>query len=249
MNNKKSVFSWFASELKNPESVFTLMKQYKVDAVFQHVAPTDTPLAIERYLEIASHYKKGVYLLAGEPEWALYPAKLVAAIQKAGPFAGIVVDVEPYLLEEFNREPKKVMATFVASMRKAYQVAKAKRLAFVLCVPYFYDTLGFEQELEELARDCCDGLMVMNYYRGKELEHIQREAQLCRKYGKTLSTIYELQPPGMHDLKDENTYYNVGIESAYNNFNKLKQAIPKTGLSFHEFRYFKELSQKTTRLD
>ncbi|MGP6139289.1 hypothetical protein [Jeotgalibaca sp. A127] len=187
--------------------------------------------------------------MAGEPEWALDPTVLVSIVHKAGQFDGIVVDVEPYLLEEFKMNPKKVMSIFVASMRKVYQVAKTKRLAFILCVPYFYDTLGFEQELEELIKDCCDGLMVMNYYRGKELEHIQTEAHLCRKYGKTLSTVYELQPPGRYDLKDENTYYNVGIEAAYDNFKKLKQVIPQIGVSFHEFRYFKELSQKTTHLD
>ncbi|MGP6139288.1 hypothetical protein [Jeotgalibaca sp. A127] len=49
MTNKKTVFSWFSSELKNPESVFILMERYKVNAVFQHITPTDTPLAIEKF--------------------------------------------------------------------------------------------------------------------------------------------------------------------------------------------------------
>ena len=36
----------------------------------------------------------------------------------------------------------------------------------------------------------------MNYYRGKEAEHLRTEAELACRYGKRLLTIYELQPPG-----------------------------------------------------
>ena len=71
------------------------------------------------------------------------------------------------------------------------------------------------------------------------------EAKLCRLYQKTLETIYELQPPGKHGLKDINTYYHLGLKKVDENFQTLathyqNQAVK---ISYHEFVYFQELAE------
>ncbi|WP_373786269.1 hypothetical protein, partial [Jeotgalibaca porci] len=81
--------------------------------------------------------------------------------------------------------------------------------------------------------------------RGQEIPHLETEAKLCRLYRKSLETIYELQPPGKHDLKDINTYYHLGLKKVDENFQTLathyqNQAVK---ISYHEFVYFQELAE------
>lgn len=246
MKIERSIFSWYASELFDPDRVFTFMNKYGLDAIYQHLTLDEPQEVVECFLLGAAANKKKVYLLAGEPEWALDVKKLVTLIGQAQPFDGIVVDVEPYLLQDFQHQPHIIMSSYVAAMRIAYRAAIKNNLKFILCMPYFYDDIGFQKKLEILIRDCCDGITVMNYYRGKEIVHLKNEARLCEQFKKTLETIYELQPPGKHDLKDENTYYHYGINKVYENYDQLAAHFKNqcVQLSFHEFKSFEKLTSR-----
>lgn len=242
MKLQKSLFSWFSKELAHPEAFFSFLQQHGITAIYQHVTPNDMQETIARFIKRGRQANIKVFLLVGEANWALEPDGLHRHIEQAVKWDGIVVDVEPYLLKDFNKE---IMTAYVSAMRNAYQKARSLGVTFILCIPYFYDSLGYTTELEVLIRDCCDGITVMNYYRGKEIPHLEMEAKLCRLYQKSLETIYELQPPGKHGLKDINTYYHLGLKKVDENFQTLathyqNQAVK---ISYHEFVYFQELAE------
>ncbi|WP_373751189.1 hypothetical protein [Jeotgalibaca porci] len=242
MKLQKSLFSWFSKELAHPEAFFSFLQQHGITAIYQHVTPNDMQETIARFIKRGRQANVKVFLLAGEANWTLEPKDLHRHIEQATKWDGIVVDVEPYLLKGFNKE---IMAAYVSAMRNAYQKAHSLGVSFILCIPYFYDSLGYTTELEVLIRDCCDGISVMNYYRGKEIPHLETEAKLCRLYQKTLETIYELQPPGKHGLKDINTYYHLGLKKVDENFQTLAKHYQnqEVKISYHEFVYFQELTE------
>lgn len=242
MKLKKSLFSWFSKELAHPEAVFSFLQRQGISAIYQHVTLDDTQETIARFIKHGRQANIKVFLLVGEANWALEPDGLHRHIEQAVKWDGIVVDVEPYLLKDFNKE---IMTAYVSAMRNAYQKARSLGVSFILCIPYFYDSLGYTTELEVLIRDCCDGISVMNYYRGKEIPHLETEAKLCRLYQKTLETIYELQPPGKHALKDINTYYHLGLKKVNENVQSIINYYQKqeVKISYHEFVYFQELTE------
>ncbi len=133
------------------------------------------------------------------------------------------------------------MNDFVTGMKTAYKTANKNDLKMILCIPYFYDNMGFSKQLDDLIKSGCDTIAIMNYYKDKEITNIKLEVAIANKYGKEVVTIYELQAPGTHDLSDKNTYYNDGIEAINENFNNLKEAYQDITIAFHEYRSLKEV--------
>lgn len=246
---KPSLFSWFLEPMMEPEKILTWLQTHHIKRLYQFATPDYSVDDFQAFLKKAKEFDLDIYLLNGEPEWALDSTaqemlNYLAWTRKfQGDVKGIVFDIEPYSLEEYKENPQKVMTTFVEAMVKVYAQAHTQHLEIILCLPYFYDIYGFEVELETLIKKACDGILVMNYYRGKEIEHIQTQVILCERYNKYIETIYELQPAGLFDLTDQNTYYIKGLPAAYENYKQLSKAYSEKPieLSFHELRYFTEL--------
>ena len=174
-----------------------------------------------KYLKMAHEMNKHVYFLTGEPEWALDEnakeiKKLIRQIETYGEqpsLQGVVIDIEPYLLEEFKYQPEEVMENYTKGLIEAYRFAKLYRLKVIVCIPYYLDTLGFTQQLESIIKFGSDAVAVMNYYRGKENEHIETELKLSQLYNKPIISIYELQKPCTQGLIDMNTYHQLGLQA------------------------------------
>lgn len=95
---------------------------------------------------------------------------------------GIVIDIEPQSLPEFESNPDLLMRHFTEGLTAAYQVANQKGLEVIVCLPYFFDTEGFSDELATIVQRASDQVAIMNYYRGKEIDHISNEASLSKQY-------------------------------------------------------------------
>ncbi len=209
-----------------------------------------------------------VYQLTGDPSWALDAegARLCEAVEEAAAYnrrverkflslreedgkawdavprlAGIVFDVEPYLLDAWDEDPGKVMDSFVSGMKRAYALAKENSLEVVLCIPWFYDTQGLTKGLRRLVRDCCDSVLVMNYYRGAEISHIAAEAELAAAHGKGLITAYELQKADGQQVLEANTYYSEGLDAVRENFTALQAAYQGISMALHDYRALEEV--------
>ncbi len=214
-----------------------------------------------------------VYYLTGDASWGLDPdgERLCEAVKDAVAYnrrikrkflarreadgkqwatipqlAGIVFDVEPYTLKEWDKNPEKVMGSFVSGMKEAYALAQDYGLEVIVCIPWYYDDKGQQKGLEELIENGCDRIAVMNYYRGAEIKNIATEVDLVQKHGKGIITIYELQKADGHGLKEINTYYNSGLAALARSFKSVMEAYPEQTISiaYHDYRALKEVLKR-----
>ena len=79
-----------------------------------------------------------------------------------GGFAGIVFDVEPYLLEEWDDNQESCMEQYAANCIQAYQSAREDKLSVIICILNFYDRIALSELLEIIFEDGSDGIADMN---------------------------------------------------------------------------------------
>ncbi len=258
LNYDKSIFSWDKLSVLEPkENLFDVMEKYGIKTIYQSFSNELPKKKISKFLESCSEYNYQVYYLCGDPEDALDQdaGKMIEDIDDAAVIKeydnnnvlkGILFDVEPYLLDEWEIKSDKIIQQFADNLQIAYKKAKENKLEMIVCIPYYYDTKGFSDFLEKLIKGGCDGIAIMNYYQENEYEHIKEEVELTKKYNKTCINIYEFQPSGgKYDLIDENTYYEEGIEKAEENFKVLRNKLDSNNLvlGFHEYKAIKELME------
>lgn len=258
-----SIFSW-EEEYILPEreaDVEKVMDRLGCRAVYQQIsAETEEALVLD-YLKRRMEKEQLVYYLAGAPEWGMEEdgASMLEVVENAaawnrkmgadGGFTGIVLDVEPYLLEEWEDNREVCMEQYVANCIRTYGKAKEENLAVIVCIPNFYDRTGLAGQLEELIKDGCDGIAVMNYNKRDEAGQIQAELELAQKYGKGILHITEMQQPGYHDLTDNNTYYEEGFEAVLDSWDKLKKqySYKRFGFSWHYMRPCLQILEEETK--
>lgn len=169
---------------------------------FTHLKPpVSRQEQISVFVESAMEAGITVYYLTGDASWGLDPdgERLCEAVKEAVAYnrrikrkflarreadgktwdtipqlAGIVFDVEPYTLEEWDWNPEKVMEGFVSGMKEAYALAQDYGLEVIVCIPWHYDSKGQQKGLEELIKEGCDSIAVMNYLRRGGQEHLHR---------------------------------------------------------------------------
>ena len=256
---KSSIFSWNKEYvyLEYADQVAEVMDALNCDTIYQEISEKLSEEEVLAYLKRQARMGNKIWYLAGDRHWALEEnADTMKAIveevivwnEKAGEdcgFEGIVWDVEPYLLEEWDENPDACMTQYVNNCKVTYEMAKAANLEVLICIPYHYDNHGMEAGLEELIAEACDGVAVMNYNKEDEAGQIATELALAKKYDKELIHITELQQPGMHGLEEMNTYYHDGIDAVKESWEQLEEVCEyeKLGFSWHYLRTAIELME------
>ena len=250
------------------------MKEQGLTVLYQNISSKNSRQEqMSVFVESAVDEGVTVYYLTGDASWGLDPdgERLCEAVKDAVAYnrrikrkflarreadgkqwatipqlAGIVFDVEPYTLKEWDKNPEKVMGSFVSGMKEAYALAQDYGLEVIVCIPWYYDDKGQQKGLEELIENGCDRIAVMNYYRGAEIKNIATEVDLVQKHGKGIITIYELQKADGHGLKEINTYYNSGLAALARSFKSVMEAYPEQTISiaYHDYRALKEVLKK-----
>ena len=157
--------------------------------------------------------------------------------------AGLMLDVEPYLTSVYKKNRQNAMDRFSEAMRNTYAYAREMGVPLIICIPHFYDIIGFDEELKELIEEGSDAVAVMNYDKSDEIGQIDMEMELSMRAGKRLIHIYELQRPGLHDLTERNTYYPDGLPAVWASRDTLSAHFGYEGLSFalHDYTALREL--------
>lgn len=201
-----SIFSWHWEEMQAEEwkPLLQVMDRLGVQEVYQDFDMEQSSEMRKDFWELLKEKNYKAYYLCGDPKWA-YPSRwerVLQAIEEAallaeesqGTLKGIVFDVEPYTMEEWEEEEEagRLMKDYAATMKKAYDEAAGYGLEVILCIPNFFDD-EYGEELETLIRDCCDGIAVMNYSKDGQIERIRAEAELAYQYDKVLIHISEVQ--------------------------------------------------------
>ena len=201
--------------------------------------------------------RKHIYALAGAPEWAYETdgKHIIKWLKRVAAFNlergsderidGLMVDVEPYLLEEWDQEEEarmKLMEGYLEGICKGYEYAKEHGLSYLVCIPSYYDATN-KKILEKLIAQGCDGVAVMNYDRTDEAGQIRGEVKLAEQYGKKIINIYELQKAGEHELKEINTYAGEGLDALTRSAGSLQEtfAYDKLQFAYHYYTPLREM--------
>jgi len=245
------LFSWHDEAFNEDERkvLFTLMKDRGLTELYQSVSKSIPASKIKDLAKSCEENGVRLFLLVGEPEWALDEngSKLKEQIQRAALIgcAGVVVDIEPGSTERWKKDRNSVMSTMTKAILNAKASAEENGLEIIVCLAYYYDDYGFEKEIETIVEYGCDTLAIMNYNRRDEISQIKNEAALCKQYNKRLISIHELQEVGKHELKEINTYRNVGLSALQDSQVKIMAAFDDQKISFalHEYGALKEMME------
>lgn len=226
-----AMFSWNANTLTD----LALLEGLGVRTVFQEV-PAERDREVS---EALSAYD--VYLLAGDPNMELDEMK-EALVRAKRYYQGLVLDVEPYLRDEWSAGEGRAatLDAYCEQVEELHAYAQELGTEVILCIPYWYDELGFDEQLDRIAR-ASDGMCVMNYNRGNEWKGIIGEYRLAGKYHKRLWSAYELAPSDGVGVCEGNTYHDQGLVAVRENY-KANFSDTGIGLAYHDFESVREVA-------
>lgn len=254
------LFSWSKKTLdrENAERMFDRMQSCGLSSLYQYFPSDVSDEDLDNFFELALEYDISVYYLTGSPDWALDPdgkemcdeveqaAVLNERLTGRGHLTGIFMDTEPYLLDEWEDAADKIMDTYISAMECAHDKAGKKGLSYIACVPFYYDDMGYEQELKELLATGCDTLAIMNYSKRDEAGQIETEITLAMEADRPVIVIYELQEPGSYGLKEVNTYYQDGLSAVAQSVENLKERYGEDSFRYalHEYKALQEMMER-----
>lgn len=237
------MFAWDEETVENPEIMKELIKELEITRWYQEFPEKIDKKMTASFMDYMNDQGVKADALVGSVDWGFEEdgASLIECIAEIDSYnkgvsrsrriCGIMVDVEPYITEEFKSNREYYMDIYVKGMKRAYSYAKDKEISFIACIPRHYEEQGLEEGLEELIAKACDEVAVMNYGRGNETEMIATEAMLAQKYDKTLHCILEFQNVGVHGLTEKETYREEGIEAAIKTWAQVRESYPKTRMA------------------
>lgn len=236
------------------DTLWRVMEQYNLRELYQYI-PSDLPSEVlSSFFAKAQEHHTEVYLLTGDPSWAkdrtgrtfadvILQAAFVRRQTGGSALKGVMMDVEPHLLPEWEKDSGKLMDSYVSAMKAAREQAEASGLFLYACIPYYYDSEELIPYLDDLMENGCHGIAIMNYYRENETEHIRYEWQQAKRLNKPIVNIYELQRPGLHGLKEINTYHESGMAGIAKSFRSIRKSLPYDYLTFavHDYNSLLEV--------
>ena len=245
---RTGIFSW--NYLPGKEDA-ALLADHDITEVYQYLRSSYTDEEVTEYLTMMKDFGIDVYILDGEPEWCSRDNRddMRKVIEKMNYYntlvpeeaaiKGAVFDVEPYLLDNWRDDGDQK----IRWLRKNIEALKEEGDETIyVCIPYFYDTHGYTEQLEKLV-NASDGIFVMNYYRNQEIPHIETEVGLAAAYGKRFVNLYELKVHGDNAGADKVSYYYEGLVKVRESIERIRAAYPdiRIDMGYHDIKYFKEL--------
>ena len=252
------MFEWSEEAVCEPEEALYLAKELGITKWYQEANGMTEVEATGKFVKALHNRKIEVYALLGAVEWGYEEdgATLLAHLEKIvqynvqssekEKFDGVMLDIEPYISDSWKENPEEYMDRYISCMKKGYKFAQKNHLRTAICIPRHYDNQGLTSGLEELIKETCDEVAVMNYSCGNEIEAIRTEAALSEKYGKELHCILEFQEVGKHGLTENKTYRNKGIDNAKETWEKLQKEYKNINVTrdYHWSRPVREMLEE-----
>lgn len=261
-----SIFFWGVDEI-NFEEFDDVVNGLQINTIYVGGASPDEPLDFNssQFGLTFAHAKQNnlkMYIIYDQnySDFEQNEISLKTLIDKVDEFnsnsnyklSGVAVDWEFYTTDEYkntttDEERVSMFENYVDVMKTSYAYAKEKKQSFVGCIPVFYDKLS-ESCLEELIKNGCDYVQLMNYEKTNMIENMSKELELAKKYNKHIETIAELQKPTENHggITDDITFYNDGVDKCQDKFEEIEKHYNYDNLSFcyHYYNPLLELVKK-----
>lgn len=176
---QQATWIWDAAIIQtSPDSVFTFASDHRLTAIYLQI-DKDVPVLVYRdFVRKAKEKQIRVEALGGRPEWALphYQDQIesfIAWVQSynaaAGPkerFTGLHFDIEPYILAEWKTDNKRVIETWMNSMRFIEEKAKGSGMTLAFDVPFWLHMVkvpGSDYSMSAWLLEKADSVVIMDY--------------------------------------------------------------------------------------
>ena len=268
----RAMWMWKLDPVTNPQvrdDLFAFCQQTGMTHLYLYLG--ETPLSkvapayqdrLAVFLTEAHAQKLRVDALTGNPLWAMRQHHQVlldwiqgfldynAKCPKAARIDGVHLDVEPYLLAEWESRKEAFKVQYVELMAKCRElVVKAKQPEFQLgiAIPIFYDREGdFERQV--LAH--VDYVALMDYYDAAVdlIERASYHVKLAGELGKSLVIGVETQDlVQMGQGKRRNTFHEEGWEDMESQLAQVTKAFRGrpgfAGLAIHAYESYRLLQR------
>ena len=219
-NPIKSTWLWDTTQIKeNSPDIFKFLKENNVNSVYLQVNSDVSTVYYQRFIQEASDKGILVFALGGSPEWLvtnnlkknapedfnLWLKEYQRISKKNQQFAGIHLDVEPYLLTDWEHDYQNVVKKYQDILMKAKQYSNDLNITFEVDIPFWFDNQHFDNEiygrglLIDWIIDHVDGVTIMAYRNSingpngiKELSSY--EINYANTVGKKVTIGIETQP-------------------------------------------------------
>lgn len=169
---QRAVWIWDSPATVAQESaeILGFVEEKGIDVLYLH-APPGFSEGVDLAAFVAAAYSAGVtvYAMAGTPEWSTDTHAFtgwVGEVVDSGLFSGVVADVEPYLLDDWDSKRRnRLIRSYLNSVAAAS--AAAGDLPFFAAVPFWWDQPQFDYRRAPLVEAVIDrvsgGVVVMAY--------------------------------------------------------------------------------------
>jgi hypothetical protein len=229
-------------------------QSHNVNQLYYYVNTAADAAAISSFIEKANNRGIEVYALQGEPEWAEESEKALEWLsgikqyneQSAFPFAGVVFDIEPYLLPKWEGDSEKISRQFLSLIKN--MESREPDLSIKWTIPFWFDQVPGEKErsLAESIFKEADEVIVMAYRRelsGQDglLTHIEDERKWSEYYKTSLTIAIETKKAEAEKI----SFYGAEKGQFDSSLKKLQRILEQDryieGLSIHYLDTWKEL--------
>lgn len=203
---------------------------------------------LRKFLKDASAARIEVYALSGDPSWALSERRheVFSFIKKVldlnskmpAKFAGVHLDIEPYLLPEWKEDSEKILRDYLDTLKAARREAAKGGIRLEVDIPFWFDEGerpfllnygGKTAYASSYILDIVDGVTVMAYRRD-----IREIAAFCREelgYGQAVGKKIRVEI----EVKDFADGGRAGFLKKVRNVEELLWKYPSfNGVAFHD---------------
>ena len=196
--------------------------------------------------------RRGVELWAtgGAPEWSMDPGRVgrwAREVASSGVFAGIVVDIEPYTLDDWDEARGSLTESYLRGLARGRRAARG--LPFLAAVPFWFDREASGNgvaTLLEATLQRTDGIVVMAYRDhadGKDgiLYHLVEELAAAEAMGKPVVVAVHTARSAL----DKITFFEEGDEALERELAKVTAALADhpafAGVALHDYAAYRRL--------
>lgn len=265
----RATWIWNAKLIvSQPEEIVAFAKEHQINRIYLQIKPIDIPpQAYRSFIGLASRAGIGVEALSGDPHWVFTRnqesiASLIAwvkAFNNQAPenerFQGIHVDIEPYLLPEWEQDRENIVRQWMENIE--FLVAETKKDTDLLVsadLPFWIDSVQVPGDADKLSNwmlQRLDSITLMayrNYADGPNgiLSIVQRIVDDANEQ-KQRSVIV-----GVNILNSGEgphvSFHESGTEEMANQLAVLHRALSQHpafgGSAVHDYESWKQVSQR-----
>jgi hypothetical protein len=247
--NKNTLTTWLWDTsliVKEQESVLDFLKKEKVAVLYLQI---DKKLDKEYYKKFISSAKDldiSIYALDGRPEF-IYPAKseyqlffdwlkeYQSSVSTDEKFQGIHLDVEPYLLENWENNITSTILAYQTFILNSTQKSHSQNLNIGFDMPFWFDSIDYDNKygkgnLAEFVIKNSDETTLMSYRNVSTeiIEISQNEIEFADTYEKKVHIGIETLPSEEGDFI---TFYEE-------NYNTMIKEIEEVNSFFSSSKFF-----------